>query len=379
MLLKDQIKATLASLKSGSTAIQPIGNAKLSAALSGWGAASPASAPAAPKAMPTMQSAPATFNQLAAPVATTQSSGVTGTFNKPSGVAKFGLNNTGQIYNTKTGAVKKNWNAQFDSQGNFADVTNRRGVDIFNNTTNSLKDKFAFSPTASSAPDAPADALPEEDQEDEFAKLQLQYEEMIRQQQEQFDAQMSQMQQYQPQRLPMDAATETTEGRLQTLLDGGSPVIRQAADRARQAFAERGLLNSSMAEQAAMEAMISKAIEIAGPDAEKYFSDRQNATEWANRFNLQGQQQMFDIDKMQESQTQAMQTNYQTAIQSVDSLYSRQLQDIQMSQLDPASKESAVNGLKVTRDNSIRLMTATFQQFPGWKTDWSSLVQKLST
>lgn len=71
---------------------------------------------------------------------------------------------------------------------------------------------------------------------------------------------------------------ETIEGRIQNILGADAngnytnPVVRQAADRAMQAFAGRGLLNSSMAQQAAIEAATSKAIEIAGPDAQTYFS-----------------------------------------------------------------------------------------------------------
>lgn len=77
---------------------------------------------------------------------------------------------------------------------------------------------------------------------------------------------------------------QTVEGRLNNLLvtdDSGTytnPVIRQAVDRALQAFNGRGLLNSSMAQQAAQEAAISKATEIAKSDAETYAAAaKQNA------------------------------------------------------------------------------------------------------
>lgn len=75
----------------------------------------------------------------------------------------------------------------------------------------------------------------------------------------------------------------TVEGRIKSLLatdeNGGykNPVVQQAANSAMQQFAGRGLLNSSMATEAAYQAAIAKALEIAGPDAQTYFAqDRAN-------------------------------------------------------------------------------------------------------
>lgn len=76
----------------------------------------------------------------------------------------------------------------------------------------------------------------------------------------------------------VDAAKETVEGRVNNILaqdgKGGytNPVVQQAANTAMQQFAGRGLLNSSMATEAASQAAISKAIEIAGPDAQAYYN-----------------------------------------------------------------------------------------------------------
>lgn len=74
------------------------------------------------------------------------------------------------------------------------------------------------------------------------------------------------------------APTETIEGRIGNLLardeqgNYTNGVLRQAAEGAMAQFAGRGLLNSSMATEAATQAAMSKAIEIAGPDAQTYFS-----------------------------------------------------------------------------------------------------------
>ena len=186
----------------------------------------------------------------------------------------------------------------------------------------------------------------------------------------------------------VDAPTETIEGRMERLLAANNPVIRQAGDRAMQAFADRGLLNSSMAQQASYEAMVSKAIEIAGPDAERYFSNRRQNVDWTNKFAQNEQQFGYDMQKLERSADLSKdsaaanhqlntQTNYQQAIANVQQMHAQQLAAVQGAQMDPQDKQFAIENMTVTRDNSIRLLTATFQQFPGWQSEWSSLVSML--
>lgn len=97
---------------------------------------------------------------------------------------------------------------------------------------------------------------------------------------------------------------ETVEGRLNRLLGTDergnfvNPVVRQAVDRAMQQMAGRGLLNSSMAAQAAQEAAIAKAIEIVGPDAERYFQQGRANQDAQNVFARDEQQYRYDLDKM---------------------------------------------------------------------------------
>jgi hypothetical protein len=79
---------------------------------------------------------------------------------------------------------------------------------------------------------------------------------------------------------PMNFETETIEGRIGSLLTTDqqgnytNPVMQQAVNRQTQAFAARGLRNSSMAQQAGQEAAMSQAINIAAPDAERYYQNR---------------------------------------------------------------------------------------------------------
>lgn len=102
----------------------------------------------------------------------------------------------------------------------------------------------------------------------------------------------------------VDAKTMTIEGRINNILardasgNYTNPVIQQAAMRARQSFAGRGLLNSSMSEQAALEAVTSKAIEIAGPDAQTYFAQGRANQDATNVFARDEQNFKYDKDKL---------------------------------------------------------------------------------
>ena len=88
----------------------------------------------------------------------------------------------------------------------------------------------------------------------------------------------------------IDYGTETIEGRIGNLLSVDAngnytnPLIKQAANTAMQQFAGRGLLNSSMASEAAYQAAMSKAIEIAGPDAQTYFAQGRANQDASNVF-----------------------------------------------------------------------------------------------
>ena len=105
---------------------------------------------------------------------------------------------------------------------------------------------------------------------------------------------------------PIDAATETIEGRVQNLLavdaqgNYKNAMVQQAREAAERQFAGRGLLNSSIAQEAAMQAAISKAIEIAGPDAQAYFSQGRANQDTLNTFKrdeIANQNDMAKLDK----------------------------------------------------------------------------------
>lgn len=107
-----------------------------------------------------------------------------------------------------------------------------------------------------------------------------------------------------PDQKAVDPSTMTVEGRIGNILatdqygNFTNNVVKQASDRAMSQFASRGLLNSSMAQQAAQQAAISKAIEIAGPDAQTYFAQQGKNQDAVNVFRRAEQDNIYDTAKL---------------------------------------------------------------------------------
>jgi hypothetical protein len=86
---------------------------------------------------------------------------------------------------------------------------------------------------------------------------------------------------YQPQpQQPNINDYTANEIKVASLIDGSNPLVQQAMARARQSFASRGLLNSSMADEAAQEAAISKALDIIAPDTSAYYTDLRDSKQF---------------------------------------------------------------------------------------------------
>lgn len=186
----------------------------------------------------------------------------------------------------------------------------------------------------------------------------------------------------------VDAPTETIEGRIQKLLDANNPVIRQAGERAMAQFAQRGLLNSSMAIEAANEAMTSKAIEIAGPDAQRYFQNRRENVDWQNKFSQNEQLHGYDLEKIDaqagaseklasSNYARTLQTNYLQSIQSAESQMQRFIQSIQASDIPPEAKTAQIQQMQLSFNNTISMMKAAYKNMPQWVDEWSLLPASL--
>lgn len=98
-----------------------------------------------------------------------------------------------------------------------------------------------------------------------------------------------QTQSYTPQTREVNAATDTTQGQLNSILSTDSPLMQRARTLATQQMASRGLVNSSMNGEAGVAAMIDRATPIAGADASVYDArakTNMDATNTAGMFNV---------------------------------------------------------------------------------------------
>ncbi len=193
---------------------------------------------------------------------------------------------------------------------------------------------------------------------------------------------------------PVDAATETIEGRIQRLLAENNPVIQQAGNRALQQFAARGLLDSSMAIQAANEAMTAKAIEIAGPDAATYSKQGLANQSAANTFatqaedarikggllsqeyglkgGLQAQSDAAALERARVTSSGDTGRVYADGITQINHDYTAMVNNIQQNtSLDPAQKEEAIQIQTQLRDQNIAAWNQTARALPGWTDQWA--------
>lgn len=114
-------------------------------------------------------------------------------------------------------------------------------------------------------------------------------------------------------------APQTVQSQAAGIIAADSPLMQQARGRAMQQMNERGLINSSLAAQAAQDAVMDRAIQIGSQDASTNASSAQFNANQQNAWNL-AQQQM-------EYQRWALMQNFenQKQLQEVESKYSAQL------------------------------------------------------
>lgn len=194
--------------------------------------------------------------------------------------------------------------------------------------------------------------------------------------------------------------TALIEGRLSTLLatdqhgNYTNPLVRQASERAMQAFAGRGLLNSSMAIQAAQEAAIAKAIDIAGPDAQRVFDNLRGDKDWAYRFEqdrLNNAAEIekarilanLDLDKLRAeygyradadavANAFNLRQNYVNSIANITNNYQQMVNNINQSGMRPEDKQGALADAAATRDAEVAYVNDLYSKMPGWQQAWLS-------
>jgi len=179
---------------------------------------------------------------------------------------------------------------------------------------------------------------------------------------------------------------QTAAGQLDDMLASNSPLMQRAAMQGRQYANARGLLNSSMASEAAQGAMIDRATPIAQQDANTYFqnsqanADRQQQAYMAN-LNYQNQRGLneqgygFDMGRMQQqfnNEMQRMGYAYELDQRNVPQNYAanisaQTLQNVQAIQadpnLEPAAKQAAIKNA-IDMANANMSWAETFYNTP---------------
>lgn len=202
--------------------------------------------------------------------------------------------------------------------------------------------------------------------------------------------------------------SELVEMRVANLVKNGHPLLEQARQRTLEQFAARGLLNSSVAAQAAQEAVLAKAIEMAGPDAatmnRQGMANQSFQNEFAGREQIQNygrenqyQDYLYNKDLMsleygfkadllgrelsmrdQFSQTGEGRTElansrqrYQGTITQYQRDYQDQYQQIVMAyDMDDGSKQAALSNLNERYDAMYETANAVYEKIPGWAQEW---------
>ena len=172
-------------------------------------------------------------------------------------------------------------------------------------------------------------------------------------------------------------------------------VVRQASDRALQAFAGRGLLNSSMAQQASQEAAIAKAVEIATTDAnainaankaalDRLHQSSENTAAFERELAKLAAASGYDIAKLREqygldggkeaaNQEWNLQSAYRTSRQQIDLNYSNEINNINASGMTPEQKADAARNAAATRDAGLASVNEMYSRAPGWKNEWAAV------
>lgn len=193
---------------------------------------------------------------------------------------------------------------------------------------------------------------------------------------------------------------ELVEQRVARLLESGHPLLEQVRQRTLEQFASRGLLNTSMAAQAAQEAVLTKAIEIASQDANT--ANRQGMANQAFQNEFAGREQIqdFTIDNQYQdflhrgdlmerelnlrndlqadaSVRDGLQTSrqrYQETLSQYQRDYQNQYQRlVEMEGVDAGTKNRMLDDLNLRYKATYDSTNAIYSKVPDWKNEWLSV------
>ena len=176
--------------------------------------------------------------------------------------------------------------------------------------------------------------------------------------------------QFAPQERQVNAATETTSGQLNTLMQEDNPLMQMARAQAKQGMAQRGLVNSSMAQGAGVAAMLEKATPIAQSNAVTYANQaltNQQAVNVGGQFNA-GEQNEFGLQTGQQKFTAAqnlLNQNFTAAQAQLDRAQQTALADKSIGAQEALQKaqqkfDQAENALNRSQQTALQESSQTF-------------------
>lgn len=174
---------------------------------------------------------------------------------------------------------------------------------------------------------------------------------------------------------------QTSQHQLQQMLASDSPLMQQAETMGLQRANSRGLLNSSMASQAAQGAMIERATPFAQQDASTYFqADQNNADrrmqdymsdkQYQQQLGLNQQGYGFDMNRLQASSTAnawgVMSNNITDIVaQSMDAINNIQANP----NIDTTNKSAMIEQILQMRDTDIQFQSGLYDSLSGYLRD----------
>ena len=182
---------------------------------------------------------------------------------------------------------------------------------------------------------------------------------------------------YAPTTREINKPTDTVQGQVDSILAKDSPLMQRARTLATQQMAQRGLVNSSMAQGAGAAAMIDRATPIAAQDANTYnqvAQDNMNAFNQSGQFNA-GEINRFGLQK-NEQQFAADQADVNRQFQTAERLGGQEFaSQMETGRQDFAATQSALDRTQQTnlQNNQQAYQTSLAQMDQSFRSAQASL------
>jgi len=155
----------------------------------------------------------------------------------------------------------------------------------------------------------------------------------------------------------------TSAGRLDKMLESDSPLMKRARTQGLQQANNRGLLNSSMASEASMGAMIDRAAPLAQQDSNNLMQSALSKQQF-------GQEQ----DMVDTKAYANMRGQYADSFTSMINEANINISEIQSNADIPAAeKQKMIDQQIEMRDADLEAMKTLFENMPMWEQNWNAL------